>query len=431
MSITSFSHTAISDGIKAVGIGKKGSKALTPELIQAIVRELREGHVPAVVKGAFFGGLITKGVTPEEKALEQAIEPGILDNFPRLVEWLAGDAPAPIQNLCVRLLRQETLDEETAKILGDFLFSIDPGDGARGLAAAVMRVRYETAEEYAGILSSIHQTVEYPFREEVPPGDPIAQIAEPFDGVDHSYLVTPLLTRYVQGLGYRAVSLVGRSSGPKLGNNLLDLINGLHGTFLKRNQDLRGEKPPFGWYIHQQDMSKAMDRWVELRRQIIKRPFLSTLERFVNPVAADILIASAFHPPYGEKMITVAEKAGYPGIIIVRNGLEGTLAFPLKRGVKMLCSAKHAPYNPKGIFTGHADGGYLRHQIEFNPEEFLGISVDVEEKMERPSLETNVRLIEEYMRGGRTDNRLFDARIEATCAGIGQAVEWIENSRKS
>ena len=57
--------TAIQDGIKAVGIGKKGSKALTPELIQGIVRELREGCVPVVVKGAFFGALIIKGVTAE------------------------------------------------------------------------------------------------------------------------------------------------------------------------------------------------------------------------------------------------------------------------------------------------------------------------------------------------------------------------------
>jgi len=52
------------------------------------------------------------------------------------------------------------------------------------------------------------------------------------------------------------------------------------------------------------------------------------------------LIASAFHPPYGEKMMTIAERAGFKGIIIVRNGIEGTIAFPLLREVKLLLSSR-------------------------------------------------------------------------------------------
>ena len=407
---------AISEGIKAVGVGTKGSKALTPSLVQTIVDELKMGSVPDVVRGAFFGALVIKGVTSEEKVIEQAIEPGILDNFQRLAQWLAGDAPLAIQSICARLLRRETLDEETAKMLGDFLFSTEAGDGARGMAAAIMRVRYETPEEYAGILCSIQQTLERPFREGVPQGDPVIQIAEPFDGVDHSYMITPLILQDFQKRHYRAVGLVGRNSGPKLGNNLLDLVNALGGIFLKRNTELQGPKPVLGWYIHQQDMSKSMDRWVELRRQIIKRPFLSTLERFVNPVQAHIFIASAFHPPYGEKMVMVADRAGYPGIVIVRNGLEGTLAFPLKRSVKILCSARQT------------DGQYLRQEIEFNAEEYLNVCVEVEEKFEQPSLRENARLIKEYAATGDTDNPLFNWRVRATCIGIAQAVEWIEKN---
>lgn len=416
MTTTNHSNLAISEGIKSVGIGKKGSNALTPELVQAIIRELMEGNIPAVIKGTFFGALIIKGVTPEEKALEEALGPGVLSDFPKLVNYVAADAPAQIQELCVRLLRQETLDEETAKALGDFLFSSKHGDGARGMAASIMRVRYETPEEYTGILHSIQQTIEKLFREEVPPGEPIIQVAEPFDGVDHSYLIAPLVLQYFQKQRYRAVGLAGRNSGPKLGNNLLDLVNAVGGTFLQRRRDLQGKKPDLGWYVRQQDMSTAMDRWVELRRQMIKRPFLSTLERFVNPVQADILIASAFHPPYGEKMIAIAEKAGYPGIIIVRNGLEGTLAFPLKRGVRILCSAKQA------------SGQYRRQEIGFNPEEYLNIRVEVEEKFAQPSLKENARLVNEYAQTGRTNYQLFDWRVKATCEGIHRGVKWIEGN---
>ena len=161
-----------------------------------------------------------------------------------------------------------------------------------------------------------------------------------------------------------------------------------------------------------------MDRWVDIRREIIKRPFLATLERFVNPLKADILIASAFHPPYGEKMLTICERAGFPATVIIRNGMEGTIAFPLKRPVKILCSVRKK------------DGTCLRHEIEFTAEKFLGETVEVEEKLENPSIDRNVELIRRYQHEGKTDSRHFDLRVKATCEGLRLAIEWIKNNQK-
>ena len=176
--------------------------------------------------------------------------------------------------------------------------------------------------------------------------------------------------------------------------------------------DLRGQK-----FLHQKDLSPAIDRWVELRHQTIKRPFLATLERFLNPLRADILAVSAFHPPYGEKMLTVAERMNVPGTIVVRNGIEGTMAFPLKREVRILCSAQMR------------DGTYKRHEIIFNPEEFLGYTVPAEEKLDQPSLKENVRLLQLHLAEGKTDNSLFDARVKATSAGFQQALNWIKEQK--
>ena len=178
-------------------------------------------------------------------------------------------------------------------------------------------------------------------------------MAEPFDGVDHSNLITPLAAQFIQRLNYRVISLVGRNSGPKCGNNLLDLAKSLRGTFLVDSHGLADEPTALGWYLNQQNLSKPMDQWVERRRQIIKRPFLSTLERFLNPFNAHIIISSAFHPPYGEKMLTTCERAGYPGSIIVRNGWEGTMAMPLMRAAKILCAARQKDGSEKREETGH------------------------------------------------------------------------------
>ncbi|MDP2654136.1 MAG: hypothetical protein Q8Q08_08910 [Candidatus Omnitrophota bacterium] len=409
-------ESAIRRGIKTVGVGKKGSKSLDAGLAREILDDLKAGRVPDAAKGAFFAGLLNKGLSPEERPLSDAFPPGVLEDPVRLAETLASDAPDFAKDACVALVRGKSLDAPAAYRLGQFLFSDAPGHTARGFIASYLRVRYESDDEYAGILKAAQETIRPEFQRPIPSGKPVIQLAEPFDGVDHSYMITPLVGTFLQKSGYRSVHLVGRNGGPKLVFNLQDIAKGLNAAFCKNSDDLAGPAPVFGWFLSQQDLSPALDAWVELRHQTIKRPFLATLERFLNPVQADVLAASAFHPPYGEKMLTIAERAGYPGAIIIRNGMEGTMAFPLKREVRILCSARQA------------GGHYQRHEILFDPEKFLGEALPMDEKLESPSLPENVRLTREFADNGKTANRLFDLRVKTTCEGFRLAIEWLSQS---
>ena len=401
---------AINRGIKTVGIGKKGSKSLTSQLALEIVEDLKSGKVSDAAKGAFFAGLCAKGIEPQEEILEQAFAPGTLREPSKLLTAIVADAPEFVQWVCRQLLMGHTLDKQTAYDLGKFLFSDVPGDAARGWVASFLRVRYETDDEYEGLLQAIDDSLAPAFKALTPKGGPIVQIAEPFDGVDHSYMITPLIGRSLQAQGYRVAHQVGRNSGPKLDMNLWDITQALGMKPAASNLDLALDKPAFGWFFHQPLMSQALDRWVDLRHQIIKRPFLATLERFVNPVKADILIASAFHPPYGEKMMTIAERAGFKGIIIVRNGIEGTIAFPLLREVKLLLSARQR------------DGSVRRYEmvIENSP------AVGTEEMAEKPKALDNARLIETYVKSGLSGNKHFDLRVQSTGEGLQQALTWLK-----
>jgi anthranilate phosphoribosyltransferase len=420
---------AINRGIKTVGIGKKGSKPLTPELALEIAGDLKSGNVSEAAKGAFFAGLCAKGIGPQEEILEQAFSPGIFNDSSQLLNAVLSDAPQFVQWVCRQLLMGHSLDKHTAYDLGKFLFSDQPGDAARGWVASFLRVRYETNDEYEGLLRAMEDTLEPAFKISAPKGGPIVQIAEPFDGVDHSYMITPLIGQDLQARGYRVVHQVGRNSGPKSDMNLWDIAQALGSQPALSNSDLALEQPAFGWFFHQSLMSRALDRWVDLRRQIIKRPFLATIERFVNPLKADILIASAFHPPYGEKMMTIAQRAGFKGIIIVRNGIEGTIAFPLLREVKLLLS------------VSQKDGSFRRHELIIKN----SLSVDREEMIEKPNAIDNARLIENFVKAGTSADqgphtghsqlfgtgniKHFDLRVKMTCEGLDQALEWIkENS---
>lgn len=382
---------AIVRGIKTVGVGKKGSKPLSLELAQEIITDLKAGKVSDAARGAFLAGLLAKGIEGDEVIFEEILP--IFDPT-KLVGIIAADAPEFIRWICVSLLTGHTLDRQSAYDLGKFLFSNEPGDGVRGLVASMLRVRYETDDEYEGLLTALEETVDKGRIPALPDGGPIVQIAEPFDGVDHSYMTTPLIGKYLKDQGYRVVHVTGDNSGPKWEMNLRDIMKELN------------ENPAYGFDIHENSLSDAFNRWNIIRRQTIKRPFLSTLERFINPYNADILIASAFHPPYGEKMMTIAERRGFRKIIIIRNGIEGTTSFPLMRPVKLLISVKLA------------DGTYNRQEKIIEPNE----TVDLEERIEHPRAKDNARLIEQYVRDGKTDNRLFDLRVKITCKGLGEVL---------
>ena len=213
--------------------------------------------------------------------------------------------------------------------------------------------------------------------------------------------------------------MVGRNSGPKFGINLQTIACELKAAFLKGTAMLTDDPQPYGWYVSQEDLSPAMDRWVPLRRQIIKRPFLATLERFVNPCAAQVMIASAFHSPYGEKMLTICERAGFPAAIIVRNGMEGGLSFALMRQTRILCSVR----KPTGV--------YHRNEILFDPTPLLKTPYKKEERLETPDSEENARLIREFATRGHTGNAHFDDRVKVSCAGLTEALEWVKLQLRS
>src|SRR5437870_5206179 len=113
---------AINRGIKTVGIGKKGSKALTAPLALEIAEDLRSGKVPDAAKGAFFAGLCAKGVEPSEEALDSAFTPGTLKDPFKILGAVVGDAPEFVQWICRQLMAGQTLDRASAYDLGKFLF---------------------------------------------------------------------------------------------------------------------------------------------------------------------------------------------------------------------------------------------------------------------------------------------------------------------
>lgn len=407
------------DGIKIIGIGRHGSKPLPEELLQEILHYLEAGEPVPIQKGAFFGALMAKGPNEKEHALLKALTGDAALNPGHLYDKLCPNAPYGMKEIGIKLLNREHLTKKEAEQLGEFLFSDEPGEAFKGMAASMLRIRYETDEEYHGLMEAAAGTFTEGFQERVKTEDSLVQLSEPFDGVEHSYMITPLLAHALQQEGYPVVVSMGRSSGPKLRLNTLDLYREMGGGFISSNVELEQERPPYGWALDQQILSPALDAWVERRRLIFKRPFLATLEKVLNPCHARIFITSVFHITYMEKMIRLGGMAGFDGIIVLKRGLEGTLAPSLSRASGILCAARQP------------DGSFMTHTIEADEEKFSRYRTDADAVINAPDAADNLELILQYTEQGFSGNEDFDKRAGLAISLYKSGLEWINAALKS
>lgn len=412
-------NTPLGLGIKHIGIGKYGSKPLSADLLEACRHALTDPETHPLQRGAFLGALLAKGPTAEEMTLEETIGKGAFSHPTFFINKVCPDLPEGMHPIATKLVRGHHLQVSEAHQLGDYLFGERSFTDAncetfRGLAASIMRVRHETNEEYHGLMRAAEATYSPGFGPITCADRPLVQLAEPFDGVENSYMITPLLAQFFQKRGYGAVSLVGRSGGPKYTLNALDLYMHIGCQFLQSNHELDTPLEKYGWVLDQKALSPALNRWVDRRRTIIKRPFLATLEKVLNPCHARILVTSVFHITYQMKMAELAMLAGFDGVIVLKRGQEGSLAPSTSRACGVLCAVR----TPKGHL--------FFQQFEGDSPAFTPFRNDTETVHDNPQALENARLVRQFMTDGHTTDADFDNRVRFAHALYGRGLDWIE-----
>lgn len=414
-------ETPLGRGIKLIGIGKYGSKPMSAALIAECRESLLSGLANPLQVGAFIGALIAKGPTEDERTLETCFGRDAFSVPTFLVNKLCPELPENLLPIATKLVRGLHLQISEARQLGDYLFGNHPPEQNcetfRGLAASIMRVRHETNDEYQGLYQAVMDTLSPRFQDDLPigPTRPIVQLAEPFDGVEHSYLITPILANFFQQRGYGSLAMIGRTPGPKYTLNAHDLFIHMNCEFVL-NQSEFDLAPPdtYGWVLDQKALSPALNHWVDRRRVLLKRPFLATLEKVINPARARILVTSVFHITYQMKMAELALMAGFDAAIVLKRGLEGTLAPSTARATGVLCAVRTAENH---LACQHFDA---------DRPAFAQFRTETDGEVDQPQAADNAHLVKTYLAQQQTANADFDNRVRFALALYGRGLDWIE-----
>lgn len=358
---------------------------------------------------------MAKGPTPEEYSLEEAIGKEAFSHPAFLINKLCPDLDAGLLPLATKLVRGHNLSINEAERLGDYLYGANGCETFKGLAASIMRVRHETNDEYQGLMRATERTFTPGFRTNQTQSDrPLVQIAEPFDGVEHSYLITPLLANWFGQRGYGALSMVGRSGGPKFTLNAHDLYMYLGCQFMQSRHELSEPLAKYGWVLDQKALSPALNQWVNRRQVLLKRPFLATLEKVLNPCGARVLVTSVFHITYQMKMAELALMAGFDAAIVMKRGLEGTLAPATNRAGGVLCAVR-------------TEKGHLFFQnFDADRPDFSPFRTETDPEVLNPTAADNAALVRMFIAQKVTDDAEFTNRVRYAFALLERGMDWIE-----
>ncbi|MGL1902702.1 MAG: hypothetical protein OCC49_11235 [Fibrobacterales bacterium] len=400
---------AIEEGIQNIGTGKRCVDC-TPELVDAIIEEFQEEIAPRSIQGAFLGALFFKHPTSEEIRLESIGVSNCLRSSSVFINYFLNDTPVEIQGFGKGLLDKMDLSRNEARILGEFLMSTN-NDFVRGFFASVLRIKYETAEEYVGLIEAIEKIDGLPESRKVK-DERVIQLAEPFDGTNRSFLLTPIIIEELNKAGFKTLCMCGESAGPKFGTNLLGLAKALDRTFymgIVKDMPISNT----GLFVNQNDLFPALTKYQRIRREIKKRPFLATIEKMINPFGTKIGLFSSFHGRYSEMILDVAIEQGYSIAVGVFKGLEGGLTPSFARGVHITIAYRDEY------------GDVAKEKRVFTPEEFGYESVKVE-NLDNPNAEENAAFLTTFWEASGTMNKIDRDHIEYTQKVYCAVAKWIE-----
>ncbi len=402
--------------IQQVAVGKKGSRDLSPLQIDNLYRKLSLGKFDLLHQVILFTALTWKKFSHDEKKLQEFSPFTHTNNRKDLINFLEGFVPNQEYDIVSTLFANNYLMESEAYHLGRFLFNhADYNDmyanSLRCIATIILRMRYTTLDEYFGLYKSLSETMSLPSNlNHLSHQKNIIQFSEPFDGVNRSIVLGPLLANLLIQKGYTPFCLTGQSSGPKEGINLLTLYQALEERLdTNRKKTFSSE---YGYYVNLAEVSQAWLYWVNLRRTLIKRPFMATLERFLYIVPVKIHIMSAFHSNFVDIMLDLGERIGYPGIIVLKRGREGSLTLPLSKEAYVFCSVRQS------------DNSYKRNTLTCSVKD-LGEDFQPDTRVES-DVEEYVTNIMSYIQKNTTNSAKHDLQIHLTWQSIFRGIQWIE-----
>eukprot|EP01047_Picozoa_sp_COSAG01_P004020 COSAG01_NODE_128_length_24936_cov_324.347264_4_plen_432_part_00 len=316
--------------IKKKGTGKSMSKHLDADDLAHLTLLLNNASSHSQTGLAtLFTALIMLDKKKEEQAFLNALK---LKTLPKLLQAMLIQDQQQLSDSHIKLLNGQDLNTNNIKDSLNKLIDPHYPEPLKAVLLEGLRLKEESQAENIAFLDFFYQksqriTCDIPL---------VIDIANPYDGFTRFEPIQLFSSVILAACGFPCVLHGVSSVGPKYGitiKTLLEAAGKTHNNTLEQaKQDL--ENPNKAWtYIDQHQFCPALYQLQDLRNNMVKRPVLATIEKFLSPCIAkqNLILTGYTHPAYRQKSIRLLQHLAHqPDFILIR-GQEGSSQAPLDR----------------------------------------------------------------------------------------------------
>lgn len=262
----------------------------------------------------------------------------VLDATNEEAEWLRIARLDPSCYVPGDLIALLTGTHDAFELGFEALFSEGP-DFEKAVFLEYLRLKRETLDENLDCFDvfwerALHIEVDVPV---------LIDIGDPYDGFNRNAYLNVFVASLLASVGVRVLLHGLDAVGPKYGVNAYKTL-AASGKNVSKSieavaQDI--EDPEIGWgFVDQSQSFAALYELKQLRREMVKRPLISTVEKLLQPIRAaggNHLVVGYTHPPYKDMLRNLLEARSelWQDYLIVR-GVEGSTQLPIDKRARVI-----------------------------------------------------------------------------------------------
>ncbi|MEK9726906.1 MAG: hypothetical protein VW397_02235 [Candidatus Margulisiibacteriota bacterium] len=357
--------------LKKKGTGKTMSKHMDSSDVNFVTEQLVTNEIPLTTRATLLTAWIMLDKTDDEQKGLTNLIVNRFDLLPKELWYLIDEPISPIDTNIHNAINGKAISPNHVKTIFNEYYANNLPDYKLATFLEALRLKEETFEENTTIYDYFrNKTTEIEIETPI-----LLDIATPYDGFNRNYFLQPFVSALLAAAGIPSILHGVKEVSPKKGVSTHKVLKEANKNVNFTLDDIKRqiETPNIGWgYIDQNQFCNALYKLNELRVNMVKRPVLATIEKWLRPVKANktVCLTGFTHPPYKQKTLDIINHAKkYESLILIR-GVEGSTLLPPDRRTPFITMEMSKV--PDFSFRSPKDFDFEEQVIELqDPEETL------------------------------------------------------------
>jgi anthranilate phosphoribosyltransferase len=319
--------------LRKKGIGPQGSKSLKALELAELTLLMRNESVSLTTKATMLTALLTLEPNEDEKEWLQKIKKTPEENLPtELIQFIREEGDGLICYIR-KIISIQDLSYQECKTCMELFFDKKVPEHLKASFLEGERLKRESFTENQAFFESLWERVNH-IKLDMPV---LIDICDSYDGANRTRIFSPFIAALLASCGFPTYLHGVDKVAPKQGATTHQVLKYAGKNPLKSCEQVKKdiEDSTVGWgYIDQQIFFPELCAMKNMRKEMVKRPFLATFEKLLQPfhsMNGNYIVTGYTHPHYKNELVAQLKHQNKSAAALILKGAEGATQLSLSK----------------------------------------------------------------------------------------------------